>query len=307
MPDLTIYRDLRDAAFFLYPSEQDARSGAKFGGTGFGVAVPTRFKDRFLIYAVTNWHVACKAGCSVIRLNRLDDGPADVFSLGPEDWHFVPGGNDVAVALLPWKLDVHRVKALRLDMFADQRPANSNPIGAGDNVFMVGRFMNYDGVETNEPALRFGHVSIVSAKIRQPTGSESPSVVLDMHSRSGFSGSPVFAYRATGDVFLKPYKGPSDWEMPAGHMMLALGIVWGHFPEEWELRNIEKGLRPNGGDGSLITDGAYVQGFSGMACAVPGQAIADLLNSPKILAQRMAIETAIEIAGTGGERLADEA
>src|SRR4051794_3628322 len=64
-----------DCVCYLYDSEDDARAGKNFGGTGFIVTVPSArwpFRAEYA-YAVTNWHVACR-GTSVIRLNTLDGG-----------------------------------------------------------------------------------------------------------------------------------------------------------------------------------------------------------------------------------------
>src|SRR5205823_82762 len=65
----------------------------------------------------------------------------------------------------------------------------------------IGLFVDHDGVTTNVPSARFGNISMLpnkNATIEQPTNYRGESYVVDMHSRTGFSGSPVFVYRTFG-------------------------------------------------------------------------------------------------------------
>src|SRR5258707_1186988 len=71
----------------------------------------------------------------------------------------------------------------------------ANPYCVGDDTFMIGLFLDHAGVTTNVPSARFGNISMLPnprATIRQSTGYDGVSYVVDMHSRTGFSGSPVF-------------------------------------------------------------------------------------------------------------------
>ena len=151
--------------------------------------------------------MACD-GFPVVRLNTLDGG-VDVVDLNPDQWDFLPGKYDVAVVELPIEDKIHKASAIPTYMFSHKRPplddaAQSiwrNHIGVGDDVFMLGLFVDHDGVATNVPSARFGNVSMMpneSALIEQPTGYKGISYVVDMHSRTGFSGSPVFVYRTFG-------------------------------------------------------------------------------------------------------------
>jgi hypothetical protein len=94
-----------------------------------------------------------------------------------------------------------------------------------------------------------------------------------MHSRTGFSGSPVFAYRTLGSDLNNPLAGlkfeathpdrglPEVGRLRAETVLHFLGIHWGQFPEAWELKNLDK-LDEARRD-HLITEGAYVTGMSG--------------------------------------------
>src|SRR4051812_19666389 len=86
-------RIVLDSVFFLYATADDALAGRNPGGTGFVAARGMHPSVRH--FAVTNWHVACRDGYSVIRLKKRD-GVVDIVELGPHDWTFIPGKYDVA-------------------------------------------------------------------------------------------------------------------------------------------------------------------------------------------------------------------
>ena len=141
-------------------------------------------------------------------------------------------------------------------------------INAGDDVFMVGRFVDNDGSETNQPSLRFGNISILNAKVTHPLGYTGNSIVLDMRSRSGYSGSPVFVYRTHGSIFAKDQS-----IITGGHLMKLLGIHWWQYPEKWKV------------EGNVVTSP------SGMTAIYPTTAIWKVLNIPELLMQRQQLES----------------
>jgi hypothetical protein len=233
-------------------------------------------------YGVTNWHVACRDGFSVIRLNTHGGG-TDVIEFGPEDWEFIPGKYDVAV--IPLNVDErHQFSSVAVASFQHALDPNvAIQIGVGEDVFMVGLFVDHGGATTNVPSARFGHISMLPdeiAPIKQPTGFFGQSFVVDMHSRTGFSGSPVFVYRTFGSDLSKEWHDFSSIEFSVGPQFLRLlGIHWGQFPEEWELRkrdSIDESRRKN-----LILEGAYVEGMSGMTCVIPAWNLLEVLHLPK--------------------------
>lgn len=283
MPKLGEYSWLPETVCFLYRSAEDARAGVGAGATAFFAGLPS---DRWPethhhIYAITNWHVACRGGSSVIRVNGQGRSPT-ILETDPSEWHFLPGpqGYDIAVYPLGDRLtpDHHKISVLNLpSFFLTDDEIMKKEIGVAEDVFMIGRFIDYDGHEVNEPALRFGNISIMRAPIEQPNGCKRPSYVLDMHSRTGYSGSPVFIYRTTGSGFAKP-KG-----FFTGHMLKLLGIHWGQFPELWE---IEGGPTIRTEAESLIVEGSYVKGLSGMTCVCPSSAIMETLKMPSLKKMR---------------------
>lgn len=274
MPQLGQYQWLLRNVFFLYATKEDALAGRNSGGTGFFAVVPsTRVKGWNHVFGVTNYHVACQHGFSVARVNTRD-GKTEAFDLGPEDWDFIPNGPDVAVALMP---DVHPAKhsleAMDLGSFVlSEADIKKHEINAGDDVFMIGRFVDFDGVETNVPAMRFGHISILEAPILQENGYSGPSTIVDMHSRTGFSGSPVFVYRTHGSIFAKDQS-----IMVGGHLLKLLGVHWSQFPEQWDIA--EGAEQDEATEALLQGNRKYIRGLSGMTCVVPARFIVDLLAS----------------------------
>lgn len=197
-----INREFIDSVFFLYKSRQDAESGSNAEGTGFVV------DHRGKYFGVTNRHVARDVGASVIRLNA-GNGDADIFDFDPMDWETRAGGDDIAVISLALDQYVRPVSAIRSDLFL---PAHEHhDIGVGDDVFMIGLFVNYEGKERNNPLARFENISMMADQSSpiHLAGQDYESFIVDMHSRSGFSGSPVFVYRTFGGDLENPTYGHS--------------------------------------------------------------------------------------------------
>ena len=66
-------------------------------------------------------------------------------------------------------------------------------IGIGDEAIAIGRFINHDGNQRNQPSVRFGAIAqMPKDKIRTDTG-EQDAFLVEIKSISGYSGSPVFA------------------------------------------------------------------------------------------------------------------
>lgn len=302
--------ELIASVFYLYENGNDARARTNPSGTGFIASMVDLWQPRpcTFYYGVTNWHVACR-GASVIALNRAD-GTVETLEFGPEDWHFLPSGPDVAVVPLNLGQRSPDVQSIPHHMFAERRHLAN--MAVGDDIFMLGLFVDEHGRTTNIPKARFGHVSMLPnerAPIRQPTGYEGESFVVDAHSRSGFSGSPVFLYtnplsdlnesfptirghvdasRIARDIETRSNLGGlSRLEIEirldkAPHVQL-VGMHWGQFAERWELerrevRDIEKE--------SYVTTGAFVNGFSGMTCVLPSWHLMEVINLPRLKEMR---------------------
>jgi hypothetical protein len=143
---------------------------------------------------------------------------------------------------------------------------------------------------TTGTAVRFGNISVMPQPIPQPTGSLEPSYILDVHSRSGYSGSPVFVYRTDGGDLTRSTQ--PIYGARAVDFLQLLGVHWGQFPEKWEIeRASPSATKPKAAialsDGATISgDATYIIGLSGMTMAVPAWAIRDVLDLPKLTRER---------------------
>jgi hypothetical protein len=136
---------------YLYRDRAAAERGERIGGSGFIAAVKAhQLENAWHIYAVSAKHVVCRSGCATVRVNTLSGG-FDIFEFEPHEWTAHPEGDDVVV--IPIALDdtVHRYSFVDISLFINR----TTDIGPGDDVFMVGRFVNHEGRQKNEPSVRF--------------------------------------------------------------------------------------------------------------------------------------------------------
>lgn len=259
---------LLKSVFFLYPSEDSAKKGTAVGGTGFLVGL--RLNDHeFAAYAVTNWHVAIRDRCGFVRLN-CHDGGFDVFEIEPHDWVFDPNLGDVCLAPIEVCNDKHDYSFCSIgEDLLDEKCLEAGDVGVGENVVMLGRFIDESGTEINAPTARFGNISAMPVMVKNPIGTKTPSYLLDLHSRTGYSGSPVFVYRTVGNTF--NIRGALV--MPEDHFIFLLGIHWGQFPEDWSISDQD-------------SNSIKVKGLSGMTVATPALSIGKLLNTDRLVKER---------------------
>ena len=316
-----------ETTFYLYKNEDDARAGCNAKGTGFVVVHRGDWKGDappwYHIYAVTNQHVASQY--PIVRLNR--DKAVEIYDFAPEDWEFHPEGDDIAVVPLGPPTDGHHrvfpgtLKAISTEMFVyPSEWTRGEEVGVGDEAFMIGLFVDHEGVERNNPLARFGNVSMLAkedSKVIRDTrdGRQVPqlSYIVDMHSRTGFSGSPVFVYRTFASdltsysdrvqISAQNFPQPStdrggrrdssasfEAEIRSKKTLRLLGIHWGQFRERYEFsskRKTEVDADPSG----FVVDDRYIAGYSGMTLVVPAWKILQLLNLPAVHAKRLQAES----------------
>jgi hypothetical protein len=292
-----------DSVFFLYPNRESAQAGTGPGGTGFVASHYFKHDGKSFrqLYGVTAWHVAVRGGSSVIRFSQAYLG-SNILELAPDDWEFEPGGPDLAVIPLG-EPHLPSTPAVPSDEFVSQQ----HRLTVGDDVFMLGLFVDHAGKATNTPAARFGNISMLAtpdAPIEQPTKYNGQSFIVDLHSRTGFSGSPVYVYRTPlGDLSPAPTLRASvkisqlerqlsaraligaghsqDLDLTmrvSGSLLQLLGVHWMQFPERWELEHSDTG------DTESVREArrAYVKGMSGMTCVIPAWEILRVLERPKL-------------------------
>ena len=205
------------------------------------------------------------------------------FSYDLNDWQCLPE-YDIAALFLSPDFDFYNIVAIPKKLLLTEKKRDDWKIGIGDDVFMVGLF----GSEAREPkisdpSVRFGHISIEPVPVRQKNDQVADLYCLDMNSRTGYSGSPVFVYRL-------PFHNLEDQaslEEQRYHFAL-LGVHCGQFPERWEMtpQGALKNVASPAEERSLYTDEYYIKGLSGMTTVVPAWNILQLLNLPKFQEQR---------------------
>lgn len=298
---------LLDCSVYLYDSRTSAEAGERFGGSGCLISIqqkpliediaakmygqrpknPVWYPPH--IYVVTNKHVAL-GGFPVVRLNTLD-GKTDVLELDGHDWIPHPDGDDLVVAPLDLPRQKYNYFPISSDLFVDQRHVTSQEIGAGDDTFMVGRFVNHAGQQRNTPSIRFGSIAMLpfeKVKLGQEANNHMQEAFLvETRSISGFSGSPVFVYRPSEtEIRMPPNEGldPDDQRVTyttsiddlMGHVSF-LGIDCGHV-QKYE-RVVNGALTPH-------PQGWKVAGNTGMAIVIPAWRLLQLLNTPELAMQR---------------------
>jgi hypothetical protein len=139
-------------SIYLYHSTEEAMSGKGPGGSGFILGLPCSAdaESRHLL-GVTNRHVV-KNGAVVPRLTTID-GLVQAAPMRLEDWAFHPRQDDLALCYLGVSRPPHRYTWVPLAYLLSEDRCSELRIGPGDDVFMVGRFLDHDGKLRNAPSL----------------------------------------------------------------------------------------------------------------------------------------------------------
>lgn len=261
---LRITQEFLRCVFYLYPTKEDAEKSETIGGTGFFVAVnPTNPSVRKVhVYAVTCKHVVRpgngKQASTVIRVNTPDN---QFDTISPDHWvtyeDVFPGQkHDIAVCEID-EAENYQVMFPNQIQFLTREKTQSdlNPV-LGDEVIMVGRYIDHAGTERNLPSVRYGNISMLNWEpLWHDEGYWEDSYVVEMRSLSGFSGSPVFMFRETHVVEQGVVR--HDYV----HFLL-LGVQWSHQPHPE--------YNPD--------EGRLVKVYSGMSNVIPAWYLDDLLN-----------------------------
>jgi hypothetical protein len=151
---------------------------------------------------------------------------------------------------------------------------------------MTGLFADQHGGERNTPVARFGNLSLLAddhAPIEQPNGVLRPSHLVDMRSRTGFSGSPVALYRIPGfdlsNIPAKPQPLPRPGEFDlrlVPKFVALLGVHCGQYRDEVEV--VRSPPKHPQGEGAPIHEGDELYIQSGMTIVVPAWRITELMN-----------------------------
>jgi Trypsin-like peptidase domain len=197
-----------ECAAYLYPSITDAENGSRIGGSGFVVGIDVgkhgvNYAVRpQVLCIVTNKHVI-DGGNKVVRINTITGG-GDIIPLNGVPWYTHSGGDDLAVCPVKTSF-LHKATIYHIpsNSLITKKIIEDYDIGPGDDVFVVGRFVNHEGKQRNLPSARFGNIAQMPWEPIEFNGFLQESFLVEARSIAGYSGSPVF-------VFLPPAPVPSN-------------------------------------------------------------------------------------------------
>lgn len=255
---------------YLYPSVEAAERGLSAGGSGFILGVMSPVGNLLYRYVVTNKHVV-QAGHSVIRSNTWADGVAVVETVY-EAWTFAKD-DDLAVV----EFDAAGGGCIVMDeQFLEQDcQIDGWELLPGDEVFLFGRFVTYDGQQRNKPVVRFGNISMmpdVDTPVRF-NQHEQVGFLVECRSLSGFSGSPAFVHLVQPRMTER-----KDWIPTAVRF---LGVDCGHLPFWARSRGAARSDAP-------VVPNSYVETNSGMAVIVPAWRLKQLIDDESLVRAREA-------------------
>jgi hypothetical protein len=122
--------------------------------------------------------------------------------------------------------------------------------------------------------------------IEQPNGVNRPTHLVDMHSRTGFSGSPVFVFEYPNRVWIqdrpvlelaKPGSGREE-------RLKLFGIHCGQYSDWVKVRAVKKRAEPPlwQGIGDVIKEGDEIKLPGSMNTVVPSWRITEMLDHPDL-------------------------
>lgn len=203
----------------------------------------------------------------------------DYLDFEPHEWQAHPD-DDLAIVALP-HVEEHVVNCVMDNMIVTPSKIEKHNFGIGDEIVMIGRYMGHEGTSKNIPTARFGNISKMPVeKWRQPYYENDVDVFfVEMRSLSGYSGSPVFAFKA-------PYNLAND-EVYIVHEFGfgLLGIDCGHISEPTKIEPTIVKVK----QASLAPGEKEIQVVSlhtGMNWVAPAWKLFDLLNLEKFKRQR---------------------
>lgn len=200
-----IARAIIKSTVFLYPSIEEARRGSRRGGTGFLVCVPFETNSNLAhIYGVSCAHVIwgnSGQGSPVVKLNKKKGDPK-ILDLRPERWAAHEAAPDIAVCLLGEIDDDDDIVPIDISALITRdglagKGVRDEKLEIGDEVVMPGRLMGVPDGDRVRPVMRFGNLAQMPddiAPISSNVAAAQVSFLVEMRSRTGFSGSPVFGY-----------------------------------------------------------------------------------------------------------------
>jgi hypothetical protein len=253
-------------------------NGVKLAGTAFFVGVPWEGTELSFIYVITAKHIVdaiqTKSVDKAVYLRmNLKDGGAQLIGTAIDKWVFHPRESNVDVAALALAPPQERFDYLNLPLkyALTEDIIKEENIGAGDDVFLVGLFVNHFGSERNLPIIRVGNIASMPEEKVHTSYGNIDAYLVEARSIGGLSGSPVFAY--IGDI--RKIGTTTQLGRQGRPLLYWLGLMHGHF-------NLSKV-----GADKLIEDSlTNVQINTGIAIVVPTWKILEVVNQEAFMKER---------------------
>jgi hypothetical protein len=293
-----IPNDALESVVYLYPSEAAAEDGEQIGGTGFLIGIPIPYVQPAPVHlrcVVTNAHIIDR-GSMVVRINTTD-GAMTTVALDGAEWFRHPDGDDIAICPIGLDNQRHKYKYIHPNMFLRKELISMFDIGPGDDVYIVGRFINREGRQKNIPSVRFGNIAQMPGEpLILEEGKEQECFLIEGRSIPGFSGAPVFIQIVPeAPEFpefppdLKQYQPKPSTNRPklnfkAGPFLM--GIDFCH------LFNKDKVVSDL--TGKPVSDDWHVRSNTGMMGVIPMWRIMDVIDSPKMKNLRDGLEQEVK-------------
>jgi hypothetical protein len=293
MPPIDL--SILDCTVFLYPNKSAAASGAKFGGSGFLIAIPYQQEiagqQRSHIYVVTNSHIVREHKSTFIRLNNMD-GRHEVVPKTYQDWIDNWDKDDLALCMLDnttmsnygWLAPLPNSFLTKKHVYWGSGGIEvmfPRSVTFGSDVITVGRYVGFDGKQKNLPVIRFGNISMLPYEPIEHSrkGLKQESFLIESHTIGGYSGSPVFSIQPLEGSPLAAMTG-TEWVFPDK----LLGIVWGYSYVDTPVKRKIRGNYEDVGNNMIVPE------HSGMSLVIPAWKLGEFLGRDDLVMQRKNIE-----------------
>ena len=246
--------------------------GMKLFGTAFLVGEKLKDTNLSFFFLVTAKHrIVAVRHKSVdqkvyVRIN-VSEGTFAFSETDVEGWVFHPSNSSVDVAILPFappSESDYLVYPLSEAATEDRIPKLG--IGVGDEVFLVGLFINHTGSKRNIPIVRVGNIAGMPEEPVQTQQGLMDAYLIEAISIGGFSGSPVF-------VHLPPVRfREGKVKLLQGDYMYLLGLMHGHW------------ILPIPDTDMIGQDASNREAVNtGIAIVTPVSKILEVINHPKLV------------------------
>jgi hypothetical protein len=237
-------------------------------------------------YFVTAYHNILRAeqknlDSFVLRLN-LKNGSAEYEQYPLSEFVFHPDHADglecidVAVSHMGFDESVD-FASFNISTFADEQIMETEQIGLGDEIAIIGLFTKHSGNTRNEPIVRVGNICAMPIdKVKTEIGNMS-AYLIEARSIGGLSGSPVFAYMShtrAKIINLTPTDVKLDWRprVEGQPVFYCIGLIHGHYDTGVAMDTLIENV-----------SGAANNINVGVAVVVPAIKILETLNQPRLI------------------------